>query len=55
MFLQAFQYFPCLFYMEFLVIGVDKDVIHVDNEPSLCYKITKDVVHQHLKGGRRVA
>ena len=41
--------------MELLVIGVDKDVIHVDNEPSLCYEITKDVVHQCLKGGREIA
>ena len=52
---QMFQYFSCSFYVEFLVIGMDKDIIHVDNQPSFCYEITEDVVHQCLKGGRRVA
>ena len=40
-----FQYFSHPFYVELLVIGVDKDVIHVDNEPSFCHEITEDVVH----------
>ena len=41
--------------MELLVVGVNKDVTHVDNELSFCYEITEDVVYQHLKGGRGVA
>ena len=54
MFLQTFQYFSCPFCVELLVIGIDEDVIHVDDKPSFCHEVAKDMVHQCLKGGRRV-
>ena len=34
--------------------GVDKEVIHVNNEPSFCNHITKGVIHELLEGGRGV-
>ena len=34
--------------------GVDKEVIHVNNEPSFCDHITKGVIHELLEGGRGV-
>ena len=33
---------------------VDKEVVHVDNEPSFCNHIMKGVVHESLKGGRGI-
>ena len=33
---------------------IDKKVVHVDNEPSFCDHIMKEVVHESLKGGRRI-
>ena len=33
---------------------VDKEVIHVDNEPSFCDHIAKGVIHELLKGGRGI-
>ena len=33
---------------------VDKEVVHVDNEPSFCDHIMKGVIHESLKGGRRI-
>ena len=33
---------------------VDKKVVHVDHEPSFCNHIAKGVVHEPLKGGRRI-
>ena len=33
---------------------VDKEVVHVDNEPSFCNHIVKGVIHELLKGGRGI-
>ena len=32
-------------------LGVDGDVVHVDQEPSLGHFGAKDGVHHHLEGG----
>ena len=33
---------------------IDKEVIHVDNEPSFCNYITKGVIHELSEGGRGI-
>ena len=38
-----------------MVIGKDKDVIHVDQEPSFIDFVFEDVVHHVLEGGWQVA
>ena len=30
---------------------IDKKIVHVDNEPSFCNHIVKEVIHELLKGG----
>ena len=33
---------------------VDKEVIHVDDEPFLCNHIVKGIIHESLEGGRGI-
>ena len=42
------------FFVEGSVGGVDKEIVHVDNEPSFSDHIVEGVVHEPLKGGRGV-
>jgi len=39
----------------FQVSRVHHEVVHVDDEPSFCKVVSEDMVHEHLKGRRRVA
>ena len=34
---------------------IDKEVIHVDNEPSFCDHIAKGIIHEVLEGGRGIS
>jgi len=36
-------------------LGEDKDVVHVDDDPSFTGFKYEEVIHHRLKGGRRVA
>ena len=36
-------------------LGEDKDVVHIDDDPSFAGFKYEEVVHHKLKGGRRVA
>jgi hypothetical protein len=38
----------------FSLLGVDCDVVHVYQEPTLCHLFLEYCVHHHLKGGWRV-
>ena len=40
--------------MEGRVGGIDEEIVHVDDEPSLSNHIAEGVVHEPLKGGGRV-
>ena len=40
--------------MVLVVVGVNKEVIHVDDKPSFCYHISEGVRHESLECGRRV-
>ena len=40
--------------MIFVSVGVDKEVVHVNDEPSLCDHIPEGIGHESLKGGGRV-
>ena len=40
--------------MVFVVVGVDKEVIHVNDEPSFCNHIPEGIRHKSLKGGGRI-
>ena len=42
------------FLVEGGVGGVDKEVIHIDDEPPFGNHVTEGVVHESLKGGGRV-
>ena len=42
------------FFVIFVVVGVDKEVIHVNDEPSLCDHISEGIGHESLKSGGRV-
>ena len=37
--------------MILVVVGVDKEVVHVYDEPSFCNHIPKGIRHESLKGG----
>ncbi|KAF9218273.1 hypothetical protein BS17DRAFT_716726, partial [Gyrodon lividus] len=43
------------FTMESSVRGVDEDVIHVDDEPTFCDEVGKDVIYKCLDSQGRVA
>jgi len=52
---EGFMSFLVLFFgFSFIWFGMDGYVIHVNGEPSLCHLHSEDMVHHHLKGGRRV-
>ena len=40
--------------MEDSIGGVDKKIVHVDDEPSFSDHIVEGVIHEPLKGGGRV-
>ena len=42
------------FFVESDIRGVDKKVIHIDDEPSFSDHVAEGVVHESLKGGGRV-
>ena len=42
------------FLMEGGVGGIDKEVIHIDDEPSFGDHVAEGVIHESLKGGGRV-
>ena len=44
-----------LFFMGLWVGGGDKEVVHIDDEPSFSDHVSKRVVHESLKCGGRVA
>ena len=38
-----------------VVVGMDHEVIHIDDQPSFRDVVAKDVVHKRLEGGWGVA
>ena len=42
------------FFMSFVIVRVDEEVIHVNDKPSFCNHIPERVGHESLKGGGRV-
>ena len=40
--------------MFFVIVGIDEEVIHVNDEPSFCNHIPERVGHKSLKNGRRI-
>ena len=40
-----------MFFVEGSVGGVDKEVVHVDDEPSFSDHVAKRVIHEALEGG----
>ena len=40
--------------MVFVVVGVDKEVIHINDEPSFCDHVPKRIGHEPLKGRRGI-
>ena len=40
--------------MIFVIVRVDKEVIHVNDEPSLCNHIPEGIRHESLKSGGRI-
>ena len=44
----------CSFLVILVVVRVDKEVIHVYDEPSLCNHIPEGIGHKLLKGGGRI-
>ena len=40
--------------MIFIIVRVDKEVVHVDDEPSFCNHIPEGVGHELLEGGERI-
>ena len=45
-FSETSEYLPDMFAMEFRIVGVDEDIIQVDNNT--------DIVHESLKSGRSI-
>ena len=43
-----------MFFMIFVIVRVDEEVIHVDDEPSFCNHIPERVGHESLESGGRV-
>ena len=38
------------FLVVFVIVGVDKEVIHINDEPSFCNHVPKRIEHEPLKG-----
>ena len=44
----------CSFFVIFVIVGVDEEVIYVDDKPSFCNHIPERVRHELLESGGRV-
>ena len=42
------------FLVVFVVVRIDKEVVHVNDEPSFCDHIPEGIRHKSLKGGGRI-
>ena len=51
---EASEHFVNMSFVVFQVIGVNEDVVEVDDDRDV-EKILEDVVHEALKGGRRIS
>jgi hypothetical protein len=47
------EYLPDMFVMEFRIVGVDEDIIQVDNNTDIEH-VREDIVHKSLKSGRSI-
>ena len=41
----------CSFFVIFVIVRVDKEVVHANDEPSFCNHIPEGIGHESLKGG----
>ena len=41
--------------MDFLIWGMDQQVIHINCQPALHNVISKEIIHEGLEHGRKVA
>ena len=49
-FSETSEYLPDMFAMEFQIVGVDEDIIQVDNNTDIEH-VGEDIVHESLKSG----
>ena len=47
------EYLLDMFTMEFQIVGVDEDIIQVDNNSDIKH-VGEDIVHKSLKSGRSI-
>ena len=40
-----------MFFVIFVIVGVDEEVVHVDDEPSFCNHVPERVRHESLESG----
>ena len=52
-FSETSEYLPDMFTMEFRIVGVDEDIIQVDNNTDIEH-VREDIVHESLKSGRSI-
>ena len=52
-FSETSEYLPDMFAMEFWIVGVDEDIIQVDNNTDIEH-VREDIVHKSLKSGQSI-
>ena len=52
-FSETLEYLPDMVTMEFWIVGVDEDIIQVDNNTDIEH-VGEDIVHESLKSGRSI-